>query len=73
MLEPAVAVVHDVRNAAEVPELFQHAARALGGLGFAHLVPGLGQYWHPVLLGARVTGWAELAGARIDLDGASTL
>ena len=45
--------------------------RALGALGVAHLVPGLGQYWHPVLLGARVSGWAEIGGARIDLDGAS--
>ena len=44
---------------------------ALGGLGVAHLLPGLGQYWHPVLLGARVTGWARLGDEHIDLDGAS--
>lgn len=30
--------------------------RALGPLGAAHLVPWLGQYWAPHLLGARVTG-----------------
>jgi hypothetical protein len=31
-------------------------ARAFGGIGPAQLVPGLPQYWHPHLLGARVTG-----------------
>jgi Tocopherol cyclase len=30
--------------------------RAFGGLGPAHVVPGLVQYWHPHLLGARVQG-----------------
>lgn len=28
-------------------------SRRLGGLGLAGAVPGLGQYWHPYLLGAR--------------------
>jgi len=44
--------------------------RAFGGLGPAHAIPGLGQYWHPHLLGAGVAGEAELDGARVDLAGA---
>ena len=43
--------------------------RGLGALGPAHLIPGLGQYWHPHLLGARVTGQAVLGGERVLLDG----
>jgi Tocopherol cyclase len=45
--------------------------RALGGSGLGHIVPGLSQYWHPYLFGARVRGHAVLAGHRIDLDGAT--
>jgi tocopherol cyclase len=45
--------------------------RAFGALGAAHLVPGLPQYWHPVVLAADVEGEACLGGARIRLDGAS--
>ena len=41
----------------------------LGGSGAAHLVPGLGQYWHPHLLGARVSGHAVLGEDTIDLTG----
>jgi hypothetical protein len=41
----------------------------LGGSGAAHLVPGLGQYWHPHVLGARVRGHAVLGGEEISLDG----
>jgi tocopherol cyclase len=44
--------------------------RALGGLGLAHLLPGLGQYWHPHTLGARVSGRLDLAGERVELDDA---
>jgi hypothetical protein len=44
--------------------------RALGGVGLGHVVPGLGQYWHPHMLDAAVTGEAELGDRRIDLDGA---
>jgi hypothetical protein len=46
-----------------------HGLRGLGGLGPAHLIPGLGQYWHPHLLGARVGGHAILDGERVSLDG----
>jgi hypothetical protein len=45
--------------------------RAFGGIGPAQLVPGLSQYWHPHLLGARVTGTAQAGGAPLSLDGAS--
>jgi hypothetical protein len=39
-------------------------------LGLGHLVPGLGQYWHPHLLGARVDGDLRLGGARWAFAGA---
>jgi tocopherol cyclase len=44
--------------------------RVLGALGGAHLVPGLAQYWQPVLLDAEVRGEACVAGRRVRLDGA---
>lgn len=44
--------------------------RALGALGLGHLVPGLAQYWHPVLLAAEVEGEACVGGRRLRLDGA---
>jgi hypothetical protein len=42
---------------------------AFGGLGPAQVVPGLPQYWHPHLLGARVRGSAVLGGTELDLEG----
>ena len=39
------------------------------GLGAAHLVPGLPQYWQPVVLSARVRGEAVLGGETVSLDG----
>ena len=44
--------------------------RALGGLGVGHAVPGLAQYWHPVILAADVEGEARLGGRRLGLEGA---
>ena len=41
-----------------------------GALGPAHAVPGLAQYWHPVLLDAGVEGEAVLGDRRVRLDGA---
>jgi hypothetical protein len=41
--------------------------RALGGVGVGHLVPGLGQYWHPHMLDARVRGTAEIDGRTLGL------
>ena len=45
--------------------------RAFGGLGPAQSIPGLGQYWHPHLLGARVEGHAVLGERTVELDGAT--
>src|SRR3954449_5279125 len=45
--------------------------RVFGALGSAHAVPGLSQYWHPWLLGARVEGAARLGGEDLDLTGAT--
>lgn len=46
------------------------AGRAmLGGSGVAHLIPGLGQYWHPHLLDADVRGVATLGTNTVDLGG----
>jgi hypothetical protein len=42
-----------------------------GALGPAHAVPGLGQYWHPVVLAARVEGQACIGGLPARLDGAT--
>jgi Tocopherol cyclase len=42
-----------------------------GGLGPAHAVPGLGQYWHPVILAARVEGQACIGGLSVELGGAT--
>lgn len=43
---------------------------ALGALGLGQVVPGLAQYWHPVLLAAEVEGEASVGGRRLRLDGA---
>jgi hypothetical protein len=45
--------------------------RAFGALGPAHAVPGLGQYWHPVVLTARADGEACLGGVRRRVRGAA--
>jgi Tocopherol cyclase len=42
--------------------------RAFGGLGLAHAVPGLEQYWHPYLLGGRARGRAIIGDEVFDLD-----
>ena len=45
--------------------------RVFGALGPAHAVPGLGQYWHPVVLAARADGEASLGGVRVRFDDAT--
>jgi hypothetical protein len=45
--------------------------RTFGALGPAHAVPGLGQYWHPVVLTAMADGEACLGGVRRRLSGAT--
>lgn len=54
------ATLHDVRG---------WTRRPFGGVGVAHAIPGLSQYWHPHVLGGRVTGRAVLGDAVVDLDG----
>ena len=44
--------------------------RPFGGCGPAHALPGLGQYWHPHVLGGRATGQATLGEEVVELDGA---
>jgi tocopherol cyclase len=60
----------DARLTIELSAPVPWPRRAFGGLGPAHAIPGLSQYWHPWLLGARVRGHAVLDGRAIDLDGA---
>jgi hypothetical protein len=42
-----------------------------GGIGPAQAIPGLSQYWHPHLLGARVRGTAQAGASALGLDGAT--
>jgi hypothetical protein len=44
--------------------------RLLGGSSVFHTVPRLNQYWHPWLLGGRVTGTAVVGGQAWTVDGA---
>jgi Tocopherol cyclase len=44
--------------------------RRWGALGPGHWAPGLGQYWSPHLLGARVSGAARVGARELSLDGA---
>jgi hypothetical protein len=46
----------DARLELRFEERVEWPRRAFGGIGPAQIVPGLPQYWHPHLLGARVTG-----------------
>ena len=45
--------------------------RLFGGAGPGHFVPGLGQYWHPWLLGGRARGAISVGGRTVDLSGAT--
>lgn len=60
----------DARMAVAFPERVSWPRRALGGLGLGQVVPGLGQYWHPHLLGGTVAGSATLGGVAVDLSSA---
>ena len=59
-----------LRLAIELQAPARWPRRMFGGLGAAHAIPGLSQYWHPWLLRARVRGHAVVDGREIDLDGA---
>ncbi len=63
---PTITLDSTVRPITEWPRM-----RPFGGLGPAHMVPGLHQYWHPHLLLGRASGTAIVDGERWDLDGAS--
>jgi hypothetical protein len=58
----------DVAFAERVP---WPARWAFGGIGAAQAIPGLSQYWHPHLLGARVHGTARAGASTLALDGAT--
>jgi hypothetical protein len=60
----------DAQLEAGVQDAVGFSRRAFGGIGPAHLVPGLSQYWHPTLLAGRTRGHARLNGRDIGLDGA---
>jgi tocopherol cyclase len=60
----------DARLEVSFDEAMTWPRRAFGALGPAQTVPGLSQYWHPWLLGARVRGSARVSAEAIDLDGA---
>jgi Tocopherol cyclase len=62
----------DARVDAAFTERVPWPARwAFGGIGPAQAIPGLSQYWHPYLLGARVHGTARAGGSAFALDGAT--
>jgi len=47
------------------------AGAMFGGVGPAHAIPGLSQYWHPAVLHARAEVEADLGGERVALPAAS--
>jgi hypothetical protein len=66
----------DLGPGAQIDVAFEHARgwpprSVFGGIGVAHAVPGLSQYWHPHLLHAVARGGALIGGRPIALDGAS--
>jgi Tocopherol cyclase len=69
--ELTVDLAPDARLSLRLRDRAPWPHRALGGLGVAQVVPGVGQYWHPHVLGARVEGHAVLGDRTVDLDGAT--
>ena len=67
----AVDLGPDARLEAVFEGRVQWPRRAFGGLGIAQVAPGLPQYWHPHLLGARVRGSAVLGDTSFELTGFS--
>ncbi len=65
----SVALGPDARLEVALTERREWTRPGLGGVGVAQLVPGLGQYWHPYLFDAAVSGVAVLGGAPLSLDG----
>jgi hypothetical protein len=62
-----LALAPDWRLEAELRSPERWPRRAWGGLGPAGWLPGLGQYWHPHVLRAAVTGSVVAGGERWDL------
>jgi hypothetical protein len=59
----------DARLDARIHGVCGWPRRAFGGVGPAHAVPGLSQYWHPHVLGGRVEGHVVLGDVTLDLTG----
>jgi hypothetical protein len=59
----------DARLDARLHDLRGWSRRPFGGVGAAHAVPGLSQYWHPHVLGGRAEGRAILGDDTVDLAG----
>jgi hypothetical protein len=60
----------DCRLTAELAAPIAWPRRAYGGLGGAHALPGLSQYWHPHLFAADVRGRVTAGAQSFSLDGA---
>jgi hypothetical protein len=60
----------DCRVDAELAAPVAWPRRAFGGLGGAHALPGLSQYWHPHLFAAEVRGRVIAGQNEFSLDGA---
>jgi hypothetical protein len=65
-----VTLGDEARLSLELDRAIAWPRRAWGGLGAAHWVPALGQYWHPHVLGGSARGELTVGSARIDLTGA---
>ncbi len=59
----------DARLDVRIEDRRDWTGRPLGGLGAAHVIPGLSQYWHPHVLGGRASGHAQLGDERVELEG----
>jgi hypothetical protein len=59
----------DARLDVTLHDLRGWTRRPFGGVGPAHAIPGLSQYWHPHVLGGRVEGRAVLGDDVLDLAG----
>ncbi|MBJ7331907.1 MAG: hypothetical protein JHC95_18570 [Solirubrobacteraceae bacterium] len=60
----------DARIDLRIAEPVAWPRRAFGGVGLAHAVPGLSQYWHPYLLDGTASGTARFGDLELDLAGA---
>ena len=54
----------------EITDAVGWPKRALGGIGPGHLVPRLGQYWHPHVLGGTARGTVTVGETTVSVDGA---